>query len=62
MEDENSGVGFGEPILYCILVSKKIFPDKEVFDNFYGSFADRDRVGDKKLGKKGAEDWLEDTI
>ena len=43
-------------------MSKKIFPDKEVFDNFYGSFADRDRVGDEKLGKKGAEEWLEDTI
>ena len=43
-------------------MSKKIFPDKEVFDNFYGSFADRDRVEDEKLGKKGAEEWLEEAI
>ena len=43
-------------------MSKKFFPDKEVFDNFYGYFADRDRVGDEKLGKKGAEECLEDTI
>ena len=41
-------------------MSKKIFPDKEVFDNFYGYFADR--VEEEKLGKKGAEEWLEDTI
>ena len=45
--------------LFCIvyLCQRTIFPGKEVFDNFYGSFADC--VEDEK---KGAEKWLEDTI
>ena len=53
--------------LFCIVYLCQrnfflIYLYKEVFDNFYGSFADRDRVEEEKLGKKGAEEWLEDTI
>ena len=54
------GGGFGKPILYCILVSTKtIFLEKEIFDNFFRYFADP--AEEEKLGKKGAEEWLEDT-
>ena len=48
--------------IVCIEVNfcqrKTVFPDKEVFDNFYGYFADH--VKDEESGKKGAEEWLED--
>ena len=50
--------------IVCIQVylcqRKTVFPDKEVFDNFDGYFADH--VKDEESGKKGAEEWLEETI
>ena len=39
--------------------TKTIFLEKEIFDNFFRYFADP--AEEEKLGKKGAEEWLEDT-